>query len=156
MMMKALLALGALAAALFSPPSPAADEGSQSALTVAVFGDWPYSNVLLDNSDLLVNSINADRAVRAVIHVGDIHSGSMPCTSAGILPPIATSNPGWNQAIFQVFQRFSAPFIYTPGAARNARGPEPHAHHGAGLDECPGGMAAIDHRHVERGRGACA
>ena len=116
--MKTLLALGAVAAALFSPASPAADkadDASRSGLTVAVFGDWPYSNVLLDNSALLVDSVNADRSVRAVIHVGDIHSGSMPCTSAGILPPIATSNPGWNQAVFQVFQRFAAPLVYTPG-----------------------------------------
>jgi hypothetical protein len=47
--------------------------------------------------------------------VGDIHSGSQPCTSAGILPPIATSNPGWNQAVFQSFQQFHVPVVYTPG-----------------------------------------
>ncbi len=113
--MKKLLALGAVVAALFSPPSPAADDRSGSALTVAVFGDWPYSQMLLDHSDLLVNSVNRDRSVRAVIHLGDIHGGKMPCTSAGILPPIASSNPGWNQQIFDVFQRFRAPFVLTPG-----------------------------------------
>ncbi len=116
--MKTLLVLAAAIAACFSPAAPAAekaDDGSQSALTVAVFGDWPYNNLLLDNSALLLNSVNADRRVRTVIHVGDIHSGSMPCTSAGILPPIATSNPGWNQAIFQVFEQFRAPLVYTPG-----------------------------------------
>jgi len=116
--MKTLLALAAAIAACFPPASPAAekaDDRSQSAITVAVFGDWPYNNLLLENSALLVDSINADRGVRAVIHVGDIHSGSMPCTSAGILPPIAASNPGWNQSVFQVFQRFRAPLVYTPG-----------------------------------------
>ena len=115
--MKKLLALAALVAALLSPPfsARAADDDSQSAITVAVFGDWPYDQLLLDNSARLVDSVNADRHVRAVIHVGDIHSGSMPCTSAGILPPIATSNPGWNQSIFDVFQRFRAPLVYTPG-----------------------------------------
>ncbi len=83
--------------------------------SVAVFGDWPYSQLLLDNAPRLLDSVNADATVRNVIHVGDIHSGSMPCTSAGILPPISTSNPGWNQKVFAVFQKFSAPVIYTPG-----------------------------------------
>jgi hypothetical protein len=81
----------------------------------AVIGDWPYSQALLDNSHLLVNSINDDRRVDLVVHVGDIHSGSMPCTSAYTLPPIATSNPGWNQSVFHVFQQFNAPLVYLPG-----------------------------------------
>jgi hypothetical protein len=92
-------------------------------VTVAVFGDWPYNQLLLDSAPLLVNSINSDRHVSLVLHVGDIHSGSMPCTSAGILPPIAavppkttpTSNPGWNQGIFYQFQQFKFPLVYTPG-----------------------------------------
>ncbi|MGZ5098524.1 MAG: hypothetical protein ACXWG9_12375 [Usitatibacter sp.] len=116
--MKTKLLLAALVAACFSSPAPAgekSDEGSEAAMTIAVFGDWPYNDLLLANSDLLVSSVNADRAVRTVIHVGDIHSGSQPCTSAGILPPIATSNPGWNQAVFQRFQQFRAPLVYTPG-----------------------------------------
>jgi hypothetical protein len=50
-----------------------------------------------------------------VIHVGDIHSGSFACTSAGILPPISTSNPGWNQTIYFQFQQFKFPVVYTPG-----------------------------------------
>ncbi|MFL6575583.1 MAG: hypothetical protein ACJ8MR_03135 [Povalibacter sp.] len=82
---------------------------------MAAFGDWPYSQYLLDNAHLLTDSVNADRNVDLVVHVGDIHSGSMPCTSAGILPPIATSNPGWNQSVFHVFQQFNAPLVYTPG-----------------------------------------
>ncbi len=84
-------------------------------LTVAVFGDWPYNQNLLDNASLLINSVNADPRVSLVVHVGDIHSGSMPCTSAGILPPIPTSNPGWNQAIYYQFQQFQFPVVYTPG-----------------------------------------
>jgi hypothetical protein len=39
----------------------------------------------------------------------------MPCTSAGILPPISTSNPGWNQQIYYLFQQFEEPVVYTPG-----------------------------------------
>jgi len=88
---------------------------SDRPLTIAVFGDWPYNQNLLDNAPLLVNSVNADPDVSLVIHVGDIHSGSMPCTSAGILPPISTSNPGWNQGIYYQFQQFKTPVVYTPG-----------------------------------------
>jgi hypothetical protein len=84
-------------------------------LTLAVFGDWPYSTNLLNDAQLLLNSVNSDRAVDLVLHVGDIHSGSMPCTSAGILPPISTSNPGWNQQIYYLFQQFEEPLVYTPG-----------------------------------------
>src|SRR5215467_6424103 len=71
--------------------------GSANPLTLAVYGDWPYSQDLLDNAPLLINSINGDPKVRLVMHVGDIHSGSMPCTGAGLVPIPAGSNPGWNQ-----------------------------------------------------------
>jgi hypothetical protein len=96
-------------------------------LTIAVFGDWPYSQNLLDKAKLLTDSVNADRDVSLVIHVGDIHSGSMPCTSAGILPPIPKSNPGWNQAVYYVFQQFKAPVVYTPGRQRMGRLPQDQA-----------------------------
>lgn len=84
-------------------------------VTVAVFGDWPYSTTLLNNAPLLLNSVNNDPDVRVVIHVGDIHSGSMPCTGAGLTPVPATANPGWNQGVFDIFQQFKVPLIYTPG-----------------------------------------
>ena len=93
----------------------AEDRDHDDKLTIAVFGDWPYSQNLLDKASQLTNSVNADRDVSLVIHVGDIHSGSMPCTSAGILPPIPKSNPGWNQAVYYQFQQFKAPVVYTPG-----------------------------------------
>jgi hypothetical protein len=96
---------------LVAEPLSAAPEGFR----FAVIGDWPYNDLLLNNANLLVDSINADRSVQLVIHVGDIHSGSQPCTSAGILPPIATSNPGWNQQVFQQFQKMWPPVVYTPG-----------------------------------------
>ncbi|WP_245276217.1 hypothetical protein [Methylocapsa aurea] len=70
---------------------------------------------MLTNAPLLINSVNADPAVSRVIHVGDIHSGSLACTSAGILPPISASNPGWNQQIYFQFQQFKSPVVYTPG-----------------------------------------
>src|SRR5262245_7419948 len=89
---------------------------SGDALTVAVFGDWPYSNVLITSAaPFLLDSINSDPQVRLVVHVGDIHSGSMPCTGSGLdsLPPKA--NPGWNMAVFDIFEQFKDPVVYTPG-----------------------------------------
>jgi hypothetical protein len=83
--------------------------------TIAVFGDWPYTETLRTNSARLIDSINSDPEVGTVIHLGDIHAGGMPCTSAGILPPIPESNPGFNQQIYYLFQQFEKPFVYTPG-----------------------------------------
>lgn len=91
------------------------DENSDRPVTVAVIGDWPYNKLLLDNAHLLINSINEDDKVSRVIHVGDIHAGSMPCTSADVLPPIPLSNPGYNQKVYFQFQQFNKPVIYTPG-----------------------------------------
>jgi hypothetical protein len=114
-----LCALAAMATALAAPVMAeergADDHEAMRPITLAVFGDWPYNQNLLDNAPLLANSVNADREVRIVMHVGDIHSGSMPCTSAAILPPIAAADPGWNQRVFHAFQQFNAPVIYTPG-----------------------------------------
>jgi hypothetical protein len=110
-----LFASGLLAASVASADND--NFGSEAArpLTLAVFGDWPYNQNLLTNAPLLINSVNADRRVSTVVHVGDIHSGSMPCTSAGILPTIAAAVPGWNQTIYYQFQQFDKPFVYTPG-----------------------------------------
>src|SRR5215467_13769128 len=88
---------------------------STQPLTLAVFGDWPYSNFLLSQAPALVNSINSDSNVSLVIHVGDIHSGSMPCTGAGLDPIPVTANPGWNLGIYNIFQQFNDPLVYTPG-----------------------------------------
>ena len=117
-MKKFIVAAGMLAAVLASTMALAEDHfdaDSDKPLTIAVFGEWPYNKVLLDNANLLINSVNADRDVQAIIHVGDTHAGGAPCTGAGVLPPIATSNPGWNQTIYNKFQQFRMPMIYTPG-----------------------------------------
>jgi hypothetical protein len=117
--MKRLLLLTALLVPLVGNTAKAEDRDNErrdnDRLTIAVFGDWPYNTNLLDNAPLLLNSINSDRDVSLVLHIGDIHSGSMPCTSAGIVPRLSTSNPGWNLGVYSVFQRFKVPFVYTPG-----------------------------------------
>lgn len=111
-----ILGAALLAAAVLACPSASAEgnEGSDK-LTIAVIGDWPYTPSLLANAALLINSVNSDPDVRLLIHVGDIHSGSTPCTSAGILPPIPASDPGFNQQIYFHFQHFRVPVVYTPG-----------------------------------------
>jgi len=101
------------------------NEGSANRLTLAVFGDWPYSLKLLDAAPLLIDSINSDPHVRLVLHIGDIHAGSpgannislsaTVCTGAGLTPPPATSNPNWNIGVFNLFEQFKDPLVYTPG-----------------------------------------
>lgn len=80
-------------------------------LTLAIIGDWPYSLDLVAAAPLLIESINSDPHVSLVLHVGDIHSGSMPCTGAGLLPLPAGSNPAWNLAIFTLFGQFKDPVV---------------------------------------------
>jgi hypothetical protein len=84
-------------------------------ISVAVFGDWPYSLDLKDSAHRLIDSVNADQRVRFVLHVGDIHSGSMPCTGAGLSPRPATSVATGNADIYNLFQQFKDPVVYTPG-----------------------------------------
>src|SRR5262249_13116466 len=91
------------------------ENSSADRITLAVFGDWPYSAKLLAAAPLLLDSVNSDPKVRLVLHVGDIHSGSMPCIGAGLMPVPAGANPGWNHGIFDIFQQFKDPVVYTPG-----------------------------------------
>jgi hypothetical protein len=118
-MKKLLLTTALLAAAFVSNTAMADDRDNDrrdnAKLTIAVFGDLPYNTNLLTNAPLLLNSINSDRDVSLVLHVGDIHSGSMACTSAGTLPVWAGADPGWNQGIYFAFQQFKMPVVYTPG-----------------------------------------
>lgn len=115
-MLKIKLLAATFAALMMSSEHAAmAASGGGDKITVAVFGDWPYNQNLLDNAALLLNSINGDPEVRRVIHVGDIHSGSMACTGAGLDPIPSGAVPGWNQRVYSVFQQFNAPVIYTPG-----------------------------------------
>src|SRR5262249_55029091 len=101
--MKRLLTSAVVLATAFSIHAAISDEHEdrrdRDKMVVAVFGDWPYNQNLLNNAPLLINSVNADRDVSLVIHVGDIHSGSQPCTSAGILPPTPSSDPNWTRQV---------------------------------------------------------
>lgn len=115
-MATALLVAGLSVATAATAAEVKSSVSNQNApITLAVFGDWPYNQLLLDNAGLLRHSINSDRKVSLVLHVGDIHSGSQPCTSANILPPISASDPNWSREVFYEFQQFNVPVIYTPG-----------------------------------------
>jgi len=107
----ALFAVATLSAQNGNP----VNKGSANAMAIAAFGDWPYSQNLKESAPLLINSVNADPKISLVLHVGDIHSGSMPCTGAFLNPTPATSVPNWNQDIWSLFQQFKDPFVYTPG-----------------------------------------
>jgi hypothetical protein len=111
--MKKMFLTAALLAAGLAAATPAL--AAEKPLTIAVFGDWPYNQLLLDNAALLTDSVNADAEVSLVLHVGDIHSGSTSALVHGWLPPIATANPSWNLKVFDKFQQFHAPLVYTPG-----------------------------------------
>jgi hypothetical protein len=130
--MKRIIASAALlAAALSAFPAVADDDSkeksrSENAFSFAAIGDWPYANtskvpippenrILFNNANLLWDSINADPDVSLVLHVGDIHSGSEPCTGVGVAPTPPGSIPSYNQSIFGFFEKFNPPFVYTPG-----------------------------------------
>lgn len=115
LILSTLLAVAGLASAGAIADGDGERSRDMNVQTFAVIGDWPYNQNLLANAPWLINSVNGDRDVSLLHHVGDIHSGSQACTSAGILPPIAASNPGWNGAIFGQFQKFRVPVISTPG-----------------------------------------
>src|SRR5262249_40522449 len=107
--MKSVVALATVVVALAIAATGVAAGTNPNTLTLAVFGDAPY----LDPSfpphseftatPAFINTINADSGGREFVHVGDIHSGSEPCTVA------------YDQSIFNLWTAFQKPLIYTPG-----------------------------------------
>lgn len=73
-----------------------------SAFEFAAIGDLPYRESDYPKFEELVAAINSGGAAFTV-HVGDIKSGSSPCSDQNIL------------AVKGVFQTFTNPLIYTPG-----------------------------------------
>jgi hypothetical protein len=78
-------------------------------LTLAVFGDSPYLDPAFaphsefNATPAFIATINADPSIQETIHVGDIHSGSEPCTAA------------YDQSIYNLWTAFRQPLVYTPG-----------------------------------------
>jgi hypothetical protein len=117
--MKKFLAAGALSALAvglaFTMLAGANDgkselrSGGGEPLTMAVYGDSPYSNAVpnetseFDATPAFINAVNEDKKVRLVLHAGDIHSGKQPCTLA------------YDRSIYNLWTQFRDPLVYTPG-----------------------------------------
>jgi hypothetical protein len=107
--MNRTFALGLAAVALAIGGVRAAAVTNPNTLTLAVFGDSPYLDPSFppksefNATPAFIDTFNADPSVQEVVHVGDIHSGSEPCTVA------------WDQSIYNLWTAFEKPLIYTPG-----------------------------------------
>ena len=106
-MHRQLIAAAAAAAVLVLAAGPAHADGpvtaSANELTVAVIGDTPYGAEQLAQFPALIADINADPKVDLTLHLGDIKSGSTPCSDA------------YFQTISSLFETFKDPLAYTPG-----------------------------------------
>ncbi len=113
--MKRIIGLG-IAAVMALVPSATAfahsdhgdHRGARNVSTIAVYGDAPYGTTPTDTAQFdalpgFIDSINADRNVGLVMHVGDIHSGKQYCTQA------------YDQSIYDTWKRYQDPLVYTPG-----------------------------------------
>lgn len=71
----------------------------------AAFGDVPYGTDLVQFKAVpsFVATISADKDLSQALHVGDLHSGSEPCTQV------------FDQAVATFFTKFTLPLVYTPG-----------------------------------------
>ncbi len=106
----ATLAL-ALAAALTATLTPGLDGGAavagtpdeRSSYSFAVIGDVPYGADQVAAFPGWIRQINADPAVRSVVHVGDIKNGSSLCSD------------DYFALIRRDFDTFEDPLVYTPG-----------------------------------------
>jgi len=92
-------------------------------------GDWPYDAVLSTaaNVDKAINSINGSTQPLAFLYqTGDLHSGSQPCTGAGLTDAEKATltstygasfitNPAANTSVYGYFNRINVPVVYTIG-----------------------------------------
>ncbi len=98
----ALLAICATLAACGGGSSSAPQKAPFSA---ALYGDAPYGVDLVEFKAMpgFINNVNSDKSLSFVAHVGDLHSGSEPCTQV------------YDQAIAGMFSKYTLPLVYTPG-----------------------------------------
>src|SRR5215510_14355329 len=109
--MKRIFALGVIAVALAIAATRVAAGTNPNTLTLAVFGDSPYldkafpalPHAEFNATPAFIDTFNADSSVQEVVQVGDIHSGSEPCTAA------------YDHSIYSFWTAFQQPLIYTPG-----------------------------------------
>ena len=104
------LAAAALVAALVATPvafahgdDDAAKNHHPGAQTLAVIGDIPYGAGQIAAFPAEIDQIDADPAVRRVIHLGDIKDGASRCDDSYFSARLAD------------FESFDDPLVYTPG-----------------------------------------
>ena len=102
-LVRALVAFALLAAITPAHPAFAKPDRVPRTATLAIIGDTPYGAE--DEADFpgLVETINDDPDVSAVVHLGDIKTGSSPCTNE------------YFAYVRGQFDAFADPFIFTPG-----------------------------------------
>ena len=84
--------------------TPDTPEPVATVFEFALLGDNPYPPEHIPKFERLIDAANADSDLQWVIHVGDIRSTPRsPCSDEIIL------------GRFELYQRFAAPFIFTPG-----------------------------------------
>jgi hypothetical protein len=99
-----LLSVATLAAASYLTAGTAsAAPDPRATYTFAVIGDVPYGADQIAAFPGWIKQINADPAVRSVVHLGDIKNGSSLCTDS------------YFQLIRSDFDTFEDPLVYTPG-----------------------------------------
>ena len=93
--------------ALVPATAASADDDSHGAptSTYAVYGDSPYGadGAQYGATPAFIGTINADPQVGGVLMVGDLHSGSEPCTVA------------YDTGVAEMWKAFADPVYYTPG-----------------------------------------
>jgi hypothetical protein len=94
--------LTAVSVAPLQGPAAAAPDG-RSRYTFAVIGDVPYGADQIAAFPGWIQQINADPAVRSVVHLGDIKNGSSVCSD------------DYFDLIRRDFDTFEDPLVYTPG-----------------------------------------
>jgi hypothetical protein len=98
-----LAAVVALPAGAMAGNGNAVNGGSKSPLTMAVIGDTPYGTEQIERFPALVEDVNDDPKVRLVLHLGDVKSGSSPCTDERL------------ELSRDLYDTFKDPFVLTPG-----------------------------------------
>ncbi|MEO6471289.1 MAG: metallophosphoesterase [Aeromicrobium sp.] len=79
------------------------DSGNEDRFTFAVIGDIPYGDAQITNFPKVIKQINADKSVKFVDHLGDIKSGSSPCSDS------------YFAQVKSQFDSFVDPLVYTIG-----------------------------------------
>lgn len=97
------LGIGLLPAAAQAHGSHGGEHHEDAAYSFAVIGDLPYGADQIARFPGWIQQINADPAVRAVLHVGDIKNGSSVCSD------------DYFDLIRSDFDTFEDPLVYTPG-----------------------------------------